>query len=249
MSSAFLPSRGQCTQVADNIQHCQCPWFTSTLVDQSVCISCGHGIHAHVDYVSMVVHHHPPTQCVAYVQKTPLAQRCTCEAQLFDHVAVNNSYRSVEPWNVLDYFQDSNIPSSNSSLYSHDANGSFAPNTVVFSATDSDTAILSHDASLMPVASASILFPGLRHVSSPSSNAENIPFTSTGISSPSSGSSASSSIQPDIAEAQAYNPYGYFTQHPDYFTNNSYARQPSGDATSLEYQDYSYLVYHLASDT
>ncbi|KAK0434526.1 uncharacterized protein EV420DRAFT_1682824 [Desarmillaria tabescens] len=221
MSSAFLPSRGQCTQVADNIQHCQCPWFTSTLVDQSVCISCGHGIHVHVDYVSMVVHHHPPTQCVAYVQKTPLAQRCTCEAQLFDHVAANNSYRSVEPWNILNYFQDSDIPYSNLTLHSHDPNGSFAPNTVT---------------------SMSTLSPGFLYAFSSPGNVENILFTSTYISSP------SSSIQPDIAEAQAYNPYGYFTQHPDSFTNNSYAGQPGGDATSFEYQDYSNLVYHLTSD-
>ncbi|KAK0445541.1 hypothetical protein EV421DRAFT_329569 [Armillaria borealis] len=35
---------------------------------QSRCV-CGHGIHAHADYLSLVVHHCPTKYCVAYVQK------------------------------------------------------------------------------------------------------------------------------------------------------------------------------------
>ncbi|PBK80434.1 hypothetical protein ARMGADRAFT_1092225 [Armillaria gallica] len=65
MSSAVFPSRGPCTQVIDNIQRCQCPSFASPLLDPYICVNCGHGIHAHADYVSMVVYHHPPTQCAA----------------------------------------------------------------------------------------------------------------------------------------------------------------------------------------
>ncbi|PBK96331.1 hypothetical protein ARMGADRAFT_1076510 [Armillaria gallica] len=100
MSSVALPSRGQRIQVTDSIQRCQCLWFfppASPLLDQYICDGCGHGIHTHVDYVSMDVNHHPPTQCAAYVQKTPLAQRCTCEAQLCDHIAIDNPYRYPEP--------------------------------------------------------------------------------------------------------------------------------------------------------
>ncbi len=33
---------------------------------QDICSLCGHGIHAHADYVSMVVNHYPVNQCAAY---------------------------------------------------------------------------------------------------------------------------------------------------------------------------------------
>ncbi len=81
MSAVTLPSRGQC--VYDH--HCHCPQFAPTLLDpvgshspstipvlmffQYICANCVHGIHTHVDYVSMVVSHYPPTRCAAYVQK------------------------------------------------------------------------------------------------------------------------------------------------------------------------------------
>ncbi|KAK0458424.1 uncharacterized protein EV420DRAFT_355240 [Desarmillaria tabescens] len=102
MSPTVLPSRERCTHTTDNTQQCQCPWFASPPLDPYICGQCGHGIHAHVDYVSMVVNHHPPAQCAAYVQKMPLAQRCTCEAQLCDHVAINNLFRHADPSSVLD---------------------------------------------------------------------------------------------------------------------------------------------------
>ncbi|KAK0502786.1 hypothetical protein EDD18DRAFT_606575 [Armillaria luteobubalina] len=56
---------------------------------------CGHGIHAHADYFSPVVHHCPATSCVAYVQKTPQTQECMCMALLVDHKAVVNLYRTA----------------------------------------------------------------------------------------------------------------------------------------------------------
>ncbi len=40
---------------------------------------------------------------------TPVERFCTCKAQLCDHATNNESYCLVEPWNVLDYFQDSDI--------------------------------------------------------------------------------------------------------------------------------------------
>ncbi len=38
-------------------------------VPQDICGHCGHGIHAHADYVSIVVNHYPANQCAAYAQK------------------------------------------------------------------------------------------------------------------------------------------------------------------------------------
>ncbi len=82
--------------------------------------------------------------------QTPLTQRCTCEAQLCDHIAIDNLYRVAEPWNVLDYSPDSNVPSSNVSSRSNDImHNSFTANSVPFS---SNTA----NGSLMPVTPAPI---------------------------------------------------------------------------------------------
>ncbi len=78
------------------------------------------------------------------VLQTPLTQRCTCEAQLCDHIAIDNLYRSEEPWNVLDYLPDSSVPSSNDIM-----NNSFMANSVPFS---SNTA----NGSLVPVTPAPI---------------------------------------------------------------------------------------------
>ncbi|PBK80413.1 hypothetical protein ARMGADRAFT_1068992 [Armillaria gallica] len=97
MPSTVSPSRGQCIQITDNVQHCQCLFFfspASPLLDQNICGLCGHSIHTHVDYVSVVVHHCFATNCAAYVQKTPRTQGCTCSASLIDHEPVVNMYRS-----------------------------------------------------------------------------------------------------------------------------------------------------------
>ncbi|PBK97435.1 hypothetical protein ARMGADRAFT_1009449 [Armillaria gallica] len=51
-------------------------------------------MHAHADYVSTVVHRCVATNCVAFVQKTPRTQGCTCSASLIDHNPVMNMYRS-----------------------------------------------------------------------------------------------------------------------------------------------------------
>ncbi|PBK96317.1 hypothetical protein ARMGADRAFT_1061042 [Armillaria gallica] len=231
MSSIVLPLRGKCIQVIDSIQSCQCLWFfppQSPLLDQNICGLCGHGIHAHVDYVSTVVHHYSVNQCAAYVQKTPLVQRCTCEAQLCDHIATDNPYRSAEPWIVLDYFQGNN----NSNSYSHNANSPLGPNTTYFSSTDSANA----NADLMSNSPTLISSPGSHRPFSPSDDAGNvdIPVTPTPISFPINN--VSSVIQLDIAQNQVHSSDGYFV--------NSYA-QPDGDATNggYEYQDYLNAMY------
>ncbi|PBK64427.1 hypothetical protein ARMSODRAFT_961938 [Armillaria solidipes] len=235
MSTAALPSRGQCIQVTDN--HCQCPWFASTLLDQHVCGQCGHGIHAHVDYVSTIVNYYPANQCAAYVQRTPLTQRCTCEAWLCDHVATNNPYRIAEPWKVLDYFPDNNVPSSNVNAigFSNSTiNDPYTSSSMSLSSAGSDAVIQSsHNANLMLTARAPVFSPSPCHAFSPSSGTENIPFASTSISSP------------DITQTQAYSSYEYFVQYPDRLMNDPYAQQPNSDAANegFEYQGYSNAVY------
>ncbi|KAK0445563.1 hypothetical protein EV421DRAFT_330417 [Armillaria borealis] len=95
--------RGQCVEHTD-YAFCVCPRFlparaetwqypSSDNVVPAYHCTCGHGIHAHVDYLSPVVRHCPSTHCAAYVQKTPQTQDCTCGAPLADHVAIVNSYR------------------------------------------------------------------------------------------------------------------------------------------------------------
>ncbi|KAK0448264.1 uncharacterized protein EV420DRAFT_849402 [Desarmillaria tabescens] len=125
-SSTPLPFRGQCIQVHGTIT-CGCPWFIPSasppLLDQvgsylssqplaftpfqSSCAACGHGIHGHVDYVSMFVHCCVATQCAAYAQKTPQTQGCTCSAQLADHGLATNQYRPVDPSDIAGNFMDS----------------------------------------------------------------------------------------------------------------------------------------------
>ncbi|PBK64429.1 hypothetical protein ARMSODRAFT_961940 [Armillaria solidipes] len=242
MSSAVFPSRGQCTQVTDNIQRCQCPSFASPLLDPYICVNCGHGIHGHADYVSMVVNRYPPTQCAAYVQKTPLAQRCTCEAQLCDHLPTNNLYRSAEPWIVLDQY----FPDNNSASYSPVAisfsngatNDPYTPSSMSFS----------RDANLMPITTTPVFSPSPRTFI-PSSEAGNISLAPTPISSP-SASSASTGIQSDITQAQAYGPDDHFVQSLDHFMNESYDRQLDGCATdeNLYHHDHSNVIYGSTSE-
>ncbi|KAK0240658.1 hypothetical protein EDD85DRAFT_1021864 [Armillaria nabsnona] len=217
----LVPSRGQCIQITDNSYHCQCQWFfppESSLLDQNICGLCGHGIHAHVDYVSTVVNHCPANQCAAYAQKTTLTQRCTCEAQFCEHVAADNLHRILDPWAVLDYFNpDINGPSSSAptSSYSNDANSPFSPNTM---SSDYHTAVLSRD----------------------TRNISPTPFTP----SPSTAST-SSAVQPDTAQTVGYSSDGYFAQYPNYFVSSPYVGPSEGDATneSFEYQDYRNAMY------
>ncbi|KAK0502779.1 hypothetical protein EDD18DRAFT_1345608 [Armillaria luteobubalina] len=115
MSSIFLPPRGQCIKVTDNLQLCQCPSFASTL-DQHICGRCGHGIHAHRDYVSMFVHHCPVMNCAAYFPKTAQVQACMCSASLIEHVPVVNVHRSLI---ALPYGADT--PPSNVTTFTGDA--------------------------------------------------------------------------------------------------------------------------------
>ncbi|PBK96278.1 hypothetical protein ARMGADRAFT_1009935, partial [Armillaria gallica] len=163
MSSIILPSRGRCIQIADDSHPCQCLWYfppESPLLDQDICGLCGHGIHAHADYVSRVVNHYPTNQCAAYAQKTRLTQRCTCEAQFCEHIATDNSYRLPEPWTVLDHFNpDINGPSlgATTSSYSNDVNSPFSPNTTPSS--NYSTAMYSGDATDIPFTPAYIPSP------------------------------------------------------------------------------------------
>ncbi|PBK80424.1 hypothetical protein ARMGADRAFT_1171906 [Armillaria gallica] len=238
MSSAVFPSRGQCTQVTDNVHRCQCPSFASPLLDPYICVNCGHGIHAHGDYVSMVVNHYPTTQCAAYVQKTPLAQRCTCEAQLCDHLPIDNLYRSAEPWTVWDYFADNNSPSYSpaANSFSNDAiNDPYMPTPSSMS--------FSRDANLMSITTAPVFSPTLR-TSIPSSEVGNT-FLAPASISPPSARSASSGIQSDITQTQGHIPDDHFVQSLDNFMNDSYDRQPEGCATdqNLNYRDHSNVIY------
>ncbi|PBK80408.1 hypothetical protein ARMGADRAFT_1171896 [Armillaria gallica] len=98
--------RGQCVEHTD-YAFCLCSRFfpardVSRYLDHAIPVltashahycTCGHGIHAHVDYISTVVHRCPATHCAAYVQDTPQTQECTCAAPLNDHVAIVNPYR------------------------------------------------------------------------------------------------------------------------------------------------------------
>ncbi|KAK0228082.1 hypothetical protein IW262DRAFT_1292972 [Armillaria fumosa] len=218
MSSIVLPSRGQCIQTTDNLQHCQCLWFFPpelSLLDQDICSLCGHGIHTHADYVLTVVNHCPENRCVAYTQKTPLTQFCTCGAQNFQHIATYNPCRLPEPWTVLDYFSPGSIgsPGATTISYSDKVNNPFSPRT-----TSSDyTAAIS------------------------SGDTRNISVTLMPVYSPSA--SASSAIQPSTAGSLCYSSDGYF--YPNYFANSSYARPPEGGVMneSFECQDFGNVMY------
>ncbi|SJL04604.1 uncharacterized protein ARMOST_07972 [Armillaria ostoyae] len=236
MSSALFPSRGQCIHLTDNVQQCQCPWFVPTLLEPYICGQCGHGIHMHANYVSMVVSHYPVIQCVAYVQNMPLTQCCTCEVWLADHVTIKNWYRSAEPWNVLGDVSDTNV---NMIGFSNDAiSGPYMPSSVSFSSSvNSNTAAVSHD---VPITEVSIFCPSPHYAFSPSREATNIP-----VSAPSASQSASCSIQSDTTETQVYGLDNYFVQHLDHFMNDSYACQSDSGATDaiFYHHDHSNLMH------
>ncbi|KAK0435435.1 uncharacterized protein EV420DRAFT_1653185 [Desarmillaria tabescens] len=183
----------------------------------------------------MVVNHYPPTQCAAYVQKTPLVQRCTCEAQLCDHAVADNPYRIAEPWNVLD-----NFPGNNEASHSVDAIGlsNDVVNSTLTPFVNSYTDPFSHDANLTPITAPPTFSPSPRHAFSPY-NAGNIPVVPY-MTSP-LASHTPSGIQSDVAQVQGYSPDHYFIQYPGHSMDNPYAHQPEGGATgeSFEYQYYS----------
>ncbi|KAK0458423.1 uncharacterized protein EV420DRAFT_355136 [Desarmillaria tabescens] len=244
MSSALLPSRAQCIHITDNVQRCQCSCFVPTLLEPNICGRCGHGIHTHVDYVSMVVNHYPPTQCVAYVQKTALVQRCTCEAQLCDHVVIDNPYRIAEPWNVLDNFLGNNDASQSVDAisFSNDVvNGTFTPSA------NSDTDTFYHDANLTSITAAPTFSSSHRHAFSPYNDAGNIPLAPY-MSSP-SASNTPAGIQLGVAQVQAYSSDHYFVQYPGHSVNNPYPCQLDGDAAgeNIEYHYYSPKTMHGAT--
>ncbi|KAK0228107.1 hypothetical protein IW262DRAFT_1348928 [Armillaria fumosa] len=134
MSSSLkaIPYRGQCIQTTDYVLRCQCVWYTeptSPLLNQFICAVCGHGIHSHVDYVSTTVCHNVATQCAAYVQKTPLTQRCTCSVHLADHRPILNLHRLQNPFYVLDsigVLTDVSHSGANSVPYTPSSSGSGA---------------------------------------------------------------------------------------------------------------------------
>ncbi|KAK0225257.1 hypothetical protein EDD85DRAFT_940792 [Armillaria nabsnona] len=177
----------------------------------------------HVDYVSMVVHKFPATQCAAYVQKTPLSQCCTCEVQLCDHIATNNSYKSVEPWNTLEGFTDSNGPSSdvNEIGFPDDGMDSLStPNSIFFSSYTAeetlDLVTLAHTSS--PYIS-SCAFSSSRNVRN-----TGIHFIPTPISSP-SGSGTASGIHPGITQTPTFSSDDSFVRYLNNFIN-TYVRPP-----------------------
>ncbi|KAK0197588.1 hypothetical protein F5146DRAFT_52947 [Armillaria mellea] len=143
--------------------------------------------------------------------QTPLTQRCTCEAQLCDHIAIDNLYRSTEPWNVLNYFPDSSVPSSNVGSHSNDTmNKSSMPNSVPFSPNNAYR-------SLMPVAPTPI-YSNYIDFHSFNRDAGNNPTT---YSYPPASSALSDIFQrPDTTQ----------TEYRDHVDNNPYPRQPDGNA-------------------
>ncbi len=110
MSSTNLASslRGQCVEHTDHA-FCLCSRFfpardVSRYLDHVLPVltafqvhycTCGHGIHAHVDYISTVVHHCPATHCAAYVQDVRLRLH-TCAIKLIqfivDPLKLNNAH-------------------------------------------------------------------------------------------------------------------------------------------------------------
>ncbi|KAK0448262.1 uncharacterized protein EV420DRAFT_849268 [Desarmillaria tabescens] len=137
-----LPLRARCIQVHDGTA-CWCPWFispASPLLDQTSCAACGHGIHGHVDYVSMFVHCCAATQCAAYAQKTPQTQACTCSAQLADHGLAVNLHRPADPSDIAGLFVDdilvNGLPSNDDASYS---SGYTTNSTVILTPFDTPT--------------------------------------------------------------------------------------------------------------
>ncbi|KAK0483152.1 hypothetical protein IW261DRAFT_1461733 [Armillaria novae-zelandiae] len=219
MSSIFLPFRGQCIQVTDDRQPCQCLWFfppESPLLDQDICGRCGHGVHAHVDYLSTIVNNYPGNRCAAYAQKTRLTQDCTCGAQFWEHTAAYNAYRLSEPLTVLDYFNPGSIisPSATTISYADDANSPFSPRTT---SADYTAAISSDDASNISVTPA--------------------PVYSTPVA------STPSTVQADAAGTLHYSPDGYFAHYSNHFVDSP--RTPESGATngSFQYQDFQNSTY------
>ncbi len=85
------------------------------MFSQHICW-CGHGIHMHVDYVSMCVHQCAAMNCAAYYPKVdalfghgvcnnvhashcrrPGYKHITCSASLIEHMPVMNMHRSPTP--------------------------------------------------------------------------------------------------------------------------------------------------------
>ncbi|PBK96282.1 hypothetical protein ARMGADRAFT_1061026 [Armillaria gallica] len=216
MSSIILPSRGRCIQITDGIQHCQCLWFfpTQSLLDPNICGHCGHGIHAHADYVSTVVNHYPANQCAAYAQQTHMMQFCTCGTQFFEHIGTYNSYHIPEPWTVLRYFNlDNNGPplSITSSGYSNDANSPFSPNTT--SSSNYSPPTFSGDASAVPLAFTPT------YMSSPSPNANSsYPYGDTVIFAPTPQPVVQMAI-PQIEAVEVEHSYGVQYQDNNFSVN------------------------------
>ncbi len=150
-------------------------------------------------------------------------QFCTCDAQFCEHMGTYNSYRILEPWTVLRYFNpDSNDPSlgATTSSYSNDANGPFSPNTT---SCDHNIAISSGDARNM----------SLTPVPTPSSSA----------------SSISSAIQPDTTQILGYSSDGHFPQDLNHFANSpAYAGPPERGLTNESYQAYGSAMYAESPD-
>ncbi|PBK96345.1 hypothetical protein ARMGADRAFT_692579 [Armillaria gallica] len=183
MSSVALPPiRGRCVEHTGNA-FCLCSRFTAHrdqsqwhTLDQPRCI-CGHGIHAHVDYLSLVVHHCPTNYCVAFVQKTPQTQECTCGALLIDHVPVVNGYRSLPA--AVTNSQEPFVGEGRSigSSYSTNASASNDANPILFAPTPSpNTNTLSHIQPGYTQADAEIFIAHHPQGYAPDGDASNGPF-------------------------------------------------------------------------
>ncbi|KAK0225251.1 hypothetical protein EDD85DRAFT_857106, partial [Armillaria nabsnona] len=175
----------------------------------------------HIDYISMVVHNFPATQCAAYVQKTPLSQCCTCEVQLCDHIATTNSYKSVEPWNTLEDFTHNNGPSSdvNGIGFSNDGMDNLStPSFMFFSFYIAEETL---DLFTLTYTSS----PCISSCAFSSSRNVGTHFIPTPISSR-SGSGTLFGIQPGITQTPTFSADDCFIHYPNNFINNTYVRQP-----------------------
>ncbi|KAK0458412.1 uncharacterized protein EV420DRAFT_1542116 [Desarmillaria tabescens] len=185
----------------------------------------------------MVVNHYPPTQCAAYVQKTPLTQCCTCEVWLSDHVAINNLFRYTEPSSVFDNFAGNNDASHSVDAISFSnnfVNSTFTP----FGNSNANTDTFHQDANLTSTTAAPTFSPSPCRAFSPYNDVGNIPLAPY-MPSPST-SHTPSGIQSDV-QVQGYSPDHYFVQYPGHSMVNPYAHQADVSAMgeSFGYQYYS----------
>ncbi|KAK0197583.1 hypothetical protein F5146DRAFT_1130436 [Armillaria mellea] len=196
------------------------------MVSQDICGHFGHGLHAHANYISMVVNHYPMNQCAAFAQKTCLMQRCTCEAQCYEHIAAYNLYCIPEPWTVLRYFNpDSHVPSPSTTV-SSTTHSPFSPHTMPSS--NHSTAMFSNATSI-PI-TLTYIPSSSPNINPPYSYNDTVIFTPT-------GQPIVELTVPQIkacSHSEVENSYGVQYQDDDFSVNIQ-------DSRERFHQDYAYI--------